>query len=761
MPTSLTPIILCGGSGTRLWPKSRLEKPKQFSRFGASHSLLQQTALRFQNGRRSISPQPAIIVGAERFRHEMAEQFEDCAADYQSMILEPFGMDSAPALAVSIVELSRTDPDAICCMVPSDHNISNLDGFYESLEKCVRAIEAHGWVMTIGIQPTEPETQFGYIERGDTSDVTGAYPVLRFHEKPNLVKAKEFFATGRFFWNSGIFCFRVRDMVAAFEAHDLNTWEAAQAAVDAGQRTGRELLLDGNEFSKSTKTSIDYAIMEKLDTIGVVPGAFRWNDLGGWNQIYDVTIDRDDQDNVCHGQVYTHGTSRSYIEASSRLVAVAGLEDVIVVEEEDCVLVLDRNKAGAVKELHQLMTADRRPELRSATAGISAQDALVWLRDVSVPFWAEHGIDRAHGGVFEHLHFDGSPVDDDHKRFRVLPRQIYCFAEARMMFPDHEIDFEPVLRSLFDHMVATGWHAEGGWIHRYNPDGSVQNPLRDTYDQCFVLLACASLHQATGWPEARAWADKTLNWLDANLLDETHGGYFENNERDLPRRANPHMHFLEAMLAWYDLTGEEDYLSRAEKIIGLFEKHFFNAADGVLAEMFDAQWRELPEPIHQLVEPGHHYEWAWLLLRYDRIKPTAGLREKAMRLYLHARGVGHQASGAALDFINRNGSRPDASKSTKPLDRARCWPQTEALKASVELERNGVAAAGAFRSDMLDLLFSRYLLTPLNCTRLAGENAVPGGWVDVLDDNGKSVAPYMPSSTWYHILCAIKICSEH
>ena len=761
---SITPIILCGGTGSRLWPTSRLEKPKQFGAFGSDHTLLQETALRFQRGRFDIECKPPIVVGAQRFAEDIDDQMTDVEVACQSIILEPFGMDSAPALAVSLVDLFREDPEQVCCMLPSDHKISNLDGFFSCIAKGFDAIEAENWVITFGIQPSQPETVFGYIERSNKPNTVGATKVVAVHEKPDRKTAQEFFESGRFFWNSGMVFFKVRDMVDAFQEHDPKTWEHAKLSVELGKRAENFVFLNEHEFRQCTKQSLDYAILEKIENIGVVPSEFRWSDLGTWGQIYGAEPRRDLNENVVIGDTFLHDVENSYIRASSRMVAVAGLENVVVVEDDDVVLVVDKDKSGDVKNLYDAMKEKGRSELQrraSSARQATARKAMRWLLTVSVPFWAEYGIDRTHGGVFAHLNFDGSPVDDDHKRFRVLPRQIYCFAEAQMMNPAIDLEIGPIFCNLFDHMVTTGWHDEGGWIHHYNPDGSVKNALRDTYDLCFVLLACASLYKATQWPEAKDWAMKTLVWMDKNLSDDTHGGYAENNNGSLPRRANPHMHFMEAMLAWYETTGDIEFLNRAARVVDLFEQHFFQTKTNTLAEFFEQNWQPRLEGADALVEPGHHYEWAWLLLRFDRLAPREGLREKAFALFGHARSFGHQDGGvgAACDFMGIHGELPDSNLSSNPLDRARCWPQTEALKAGVEMAKLGVQSAPNFCQSTLNLLFNHYLLTDSNKdSLLAGrKNSKAGGWVDVLDTAGEKVAPYMPSSTWYHLFCALKV----
>lgn len=359
-----------------------------------------------------------------------------------------------------------------------------------------------------------------------------------------------------------------------------------------------------------------------------------------------------------------------------------------------------------------------------------------WLVETAFPYWAANGIDYAHGGVHEALLFDGNPSPHPAKRLRVLARQIYCFSQAKLL--GWQGDADGILRHCLDTLTATGWHAGGGWIHLFNPDGSVRDAKRDTYDQCFVLFGLASLHRATGWPEAREWADRTLDFMYEALADHAHGGFFEDDARSLPRRANPHMHFLEAMLAWHEATGEEHFLDRAQAVTRLFERHFFDAGNSTLSEYFDADWTpRRADAGDRRVEPGHHYEWAWLLDRFCRYRPAASVEAKARQLFAIAATFGHHhATGAAA-----NGMQPDGSY-VEPT--ARLWPQTEALKAALAFERKGPVVASDLRRRMVAVLFTHYLDGP-----------VAGGWHDAIDAQGRVTAPDMPSSSFYHVVCAL------
>ncbi|MEL6818884.1 MAG: AGE family epimerase/isomerase [Pseudomonadota bacterium] len=727
--TKLTPVILCGGAGSRLWPLSRDEKPKQFHALFNEKSLLMNTMQRMPFGVfNGAQFTPAIILGSLGLRDTFAAEFSDTDIKPGGILLEPSIRDTAAAIAAVTRHVAAKDPDALLLVVPSDAKIDDHEAFRAAVAKAATTARTHDSIMLIGIKPTRPETQYGYIERGEPLDA--AYKVKKFREKPDLKTAKDYLATGDFYWNAGMFLFRAGRMADEFAARQPEIWEKASLATDKAKEAGDKgfWVLEKDAFDAAPKLSIDYAIMEGADNVGVVEAAFDWDDLGSWSQLHDAS-QKDSDGNALIGPAFAIDGENNHIRSDGPIVGVAGAQGLTIVAEDNKVLVVPTEKSALVKNVTQTFKA----QFKDDVAYDRSKPAIrKWLFDVCLPFWASAGLDPDYGGVHEAMAFDGTPAPHPKKRLRVLPRQIYCFAHA--MNTGWEGMDDATLRSLFDNLVTTGWHKkEGGFIHLFNPDGTVQNPLRDTYDQCFVLLACAWLHRSKGWPEARQWADKTLSWMDENLADP-HGGYVENSDRVMPRRANPHMHFLEAMLAWYEATGEEDFLNRAEKIVGLFQSCFYDPATGTLSEFFAEDWT--PDRTGD-VEPGHHYEWAWLLLRYNRLRPTEQLEQQAKMLFATAKAFGHhQQTKAACDTM-----RPDG---TGLSNRARCWPQTEALKCAIEMEKLGVGGASALRAQMVDVLFDHYL-----------SKYQPGGWCDAISAAGKPVAADMPSSTFYHVFCAL------
>lgn len=729
------PIVLCGGAGSRLWPMSRPEKPKQFHTLVNDHSLLANTIARMPHGiTGDYSFEVPIVLGNQSLEKEFRAEINagDMASD--TIILEPVIRDTAPAIAAATAFVRDKDPEAYLLVVPSDARIDDQRAFEEAVLAALELAVDDNRVMTIGIKPTRPDTQYGYIELGE--QLGAGHVVTRFHEKPNETAAQSYIDAGCYVWNAGMFLFRAEQMARLFENLQPKMWSYANDAVRKAGQDGVFVRLEPNAFSACDRLSMDYAIMEKADRIGVVEARFDWDDLGSWAQLY-ARAHKDENQNAIIGTGLTVEARKNYIRARGPVIAVAGIDGLTVVAEDDKVLVVPTEKSHLVKSVTSAFKA-----LQHSRPGLSDGDNTVirnWLFECALPFWIENGLDRDHGGVHEALNFDGTPAQHETKRLRVLPRQIYCFAHAKTMGWDG--DAAGAVQHCFDTLVNTGWHADSGWVHRFKPDGSVHDDTRDMYDQCFCLLAFAWMIRANiKADEAKAQLDRTIAFLDTQLANKTHGGFAEaiGATQSPYRRANPHMHYLEAMLALYDATSDTSYLDRADHIIDLFDRHFYDPDTATLTEFFQNDWTRIEgNGDHARVEPGHHYEWAWLLLRYLKHRHRDGLEAKARTLFSTANAMGHHGyTGAAADSMMPDGT--DVSVT------ARCWPQTEALKAAIAFEKCGLAAAKDLKKSMLKLLFERYLDGPIE-----------GGWYDRIDETGRICAVDMPSSTFYHVYCAL------
>jgi len=355
----VVPVILCGGSGSRLWPLSRSLYPKQLLRLLGDRSLLQDTVARL-----SAVPDVSVplVVCNEAQRFLVAGQLSElgCTAE---MILEPEGRNTAPALAVAAHRALRradADADVLLLVLPADHVIQSVSVFLEAIS-CARTAAESGALITFGVVPTSPETGYGYIRTRPGSGSVA--PVDEFVEKPDAETALRYLRSGSYLWNSGIFLVSARTFLRELEQHAPNIATAALSAVDTGSLEAGYLTLGRDAFVACRKESIDYAVMEKTQHASVVPLAAGWSDVGSFAALLDVS-ERDAQGNAFRGDVVALDCQDSYVRAESRLVAVAGIDNCIVIETRDAVLVTTRAHAQSVKQLVEAMEGGSRPETR-------------------------------------------------------------------------------------------------------------------------------------------------------------------------------------------------------------------------------------------------------------------------------------------------------------------------------------------------------------------------------------------------------------
>ncbi|MCM2310428.1 MAG: mannose-1-phosphate guanylyltransferase/mannose-6-phosphate isomerase [Steroidobacteraceae bacterium] len=354
----LIPVILSGGSGTRLWPLSRELYPKQLLPLVGSHTMLQETAQRVE-GVADVGP--PIVVCNESHRFMVAEQLQQLGSQPAAIILEPVGRNTAPAVAVAaLVALNgrAENDDPILLVLPADHVIRDVESFREAVAAGRVAAET-GKLVTFGVVPDRPETGYGYIRRARGSGP--AYPVAEFVEKPNLDTAIRYVQSGEYFWNSGMFMFRARAYLEELRRHAPAMLTACEAAVAAAKHDLDFTRLAAETFGACPSDSIDYAVMEKTADAVVVPLDAGWSDVGSWSALQDA-LPRDAAGNVTAGDVITEGTTGSYLHSTSRLIAAVGLVDHVVVETKDAVLVAPRDKVQDVKALVTQLKAQGRYE---------------------------------------------------------------------------------------------------------------------------------------------------------------------------------------------------------------------------------------------------------------------------------------------------------------------------------------------------------------------------------------------------------------
>ena len=351
----ITPVILSGGVGSRLWPVSREGRPKQFLPIGGARSMLQQTQLRLAG----IETAPAVVVCNEAHRFLVAEQFREIGEQPGAIILEPAGRNTAPAIALAAQQAIGGDPDALLLVLPADHHIAAPDAFLAAVEQGLGAAAA-GYQVTFGVVPTGPETGYGYI-RGGSEAAPGVLKLDRFVEKPDVKTAQGYLAEGDYYWNSGMFLLRAGTYLELLAQQQPAMYDACQGAMAAARRDMDFLRPDAETFLASPSDSIDYAVMEHTDRGAVVPLDCGWSDIGSWSALCEVGK-ADGDGNVVEGDVLALDTCNSYIRGESRLVATLGVDNLVVVETPDAVLVADRNKVQDVKAIVTALKAADRSE---------------------------------------------------------------------------------------------------------------------------------------------------------------------------------------------------------------------------------------------------------------------------------------------------------------------------------------------------------------------------------------------------------------
>lgn len=358
MTASFWPLILSGGSGSRLWPMSRRLLPKQFLPLISERSLLQDTVTRLQGVQGAHAP---IIVSNGEHRFLVAEQLREIGVKPEVQVLEPVGRNTAPAVAVAAFHAQSRQPDACLFVLPSDHLIQDVPAFHAAIAIAL-PLAAGGSLVTFGITPSGPVTGYGYIERGEPiAEAKDSFQVRRFVEKPDLETARGYVSGGRFFWNSGMFVFQARRYLEELRRFRPEIAAAAKAAWDAGTRDLDFLRLDAAAFEACPSDSVDYAVMERTSASVMVKADIGWSDVGSWAALWDAGK-KDEKQNVVHGDVDLRDAKGCYVRAESRLVSVIGANDLVVVETDDAVLVADKSRTQEVKEVVETLARKARTE---------------------------------------------------------------------------------------------------------------------------------------------------------------------------------------------------------------------------------------------------------------------------------------------------------------------------------------------------------------------------------------------------------------
>jgi len=353
----MIPVILSGGSGTRLWPLSRSQYPKQFLPLVSKYTMIQETLLRLNGVTHLKAP---IAVCNEDHRFMLAEQLMEIGIKPAAIVLEPVGKNTAPAVAIAA--LSAESEHDVLLILPADHVIADTESFHKAIDEA-RKLAEQDFLVTFGIVATEPETGYGYIKASAVRQ-GNAFNVAKFVEKPNQETAQRYLESGDYFWNSGMFAFKAGRFLKELEKFNPQMLEICRASLQAAKQDLDFVRLDKALFSSCPADSIDYAVMEKTDAAVVIPLDAGWNDVGSWSALWDVTR-KDESGNAIKGDVLTVDTKNSFIHSSNKLVTVIGLENLVVIETDDAVMVASKERVQDVKLIVDQLKANKRVEAKS------------------------------------------------------------------------------------------------------------------------------------------------------------------------------------------------------------------------------------------------------------------------------------------------------------------------------------------------------------------------------------------------------------
>src|SRR6202521_1551891 len=356
MTERIHPVILCGGAGTRLWPASREQLPKQFLKLVGEHSTFQETCLRV--GDPSLFER-AVVVANRDYRFLVREQLEEIGVDAE-IVLEPARRDSAPAAAAAANLIARREPNALVLVLAANHVITHPDNFVAACRRAAAAARA-GHIVTFGIEPDHAATGYGYIRPGEAiAGAEGARAVAAFVEKPDAAKAARYVKDG-YLWNSGNFLFRADVFLDEYREFAPASADAAARAVEKATHDLGFILLDPEAFAATEKRSIDYAVMEKTKRAAVLPASFGWSDLGGWNAVWALSP-RDRDGNATRGTVVMVGAHGNLVTSEGKVAALVGVDNLVVIVEDDAVLIAARDRAEELREVVARLREQGRPE---------------------------------------------------------------------------------------------------------------------------------------------------------------------------------------------------------------------------------------------------------------------------------------------------------------------------------------------------------------------------------------------------------------
>lgn len=666
-----------------------------------------------------------IIIGSVAHRDTIADQLAEIGVEAQ-VLLEPQARDSAAAMAAASAWVLRHDPEGVIVFVASDHYIPDEAAFREAAV-AAGAGARQGQIVTLGVRPVGPSSAYGYIKPAGR----GLSAVEFFREKPDSITAAQYIEDG-YLWNSGNFIVSAATLTAELTAYAPAVQAAAVAALPPID--GRSVQTFSDAFLDAPKISIDYALMEKTRRASVLEVDFGWSDLGAWDSI---AASGEGNTGIHIFEDSEHCLARA---PDGVLVAALGVQNLGIIVEPDAVLVCDLSKSQDVKRLVERIRATSPKHLDFAKPALERLDVgghrfANWLRMRALPTWATLGL-GADGSFAESLTLNGRAFSAP-RRARVQARQIFVYGQAGAMGwtgPWRQI-LASALTCLYDNYLKPDGFART----LLTPEGT---PLDDTsmlYDQAFILFALSAAKAAgVEDPTIEARAIKLRDGLIAEALPN--GAMKEKGEQ--PYQSNAHMHLLEACLAWEAISDDAGWSALADQVAHLAMDVFIDAEGGFLREFFGEDWKPAAGQDGRLVEPGHQFEWAWLLTRYGASRKNDRAIAAARKLYANGRiGIGERPL-IAYDAMNDD--------LTIRSQRSRLWPQTEWLKASLILAEHAVEGERALLlADAAAAQRALWLyLTP------------DGLWRDKRLADGQFIDEPAPASSFYHILAAFMQVSQ-
>ena len=635
-----------------------------------------------------------------------------------NVLLEPVGRNTTAAIAAAAGWIVSRAADGIAAVFPADHHITD-DSAFEAAIRATLAPASNGAIVTLGVPPTSPSTAYGYIR--PSSGDGPVWPTVGFEEKADPVRAARLIAAGAL-WNSGIFVAAAGTICAEVRTFAPSVADAVDRALGDLTTSGETWLL-GVAFADAPPIAFDRAVMEKTTLGAVLPVTFAWSDLGAWDAVLAASVTDADGNNLSHGARATDAHDVLVRAGSGIQVAVVGASRLAIVADGDAVLVCGLDQAQAVVSAGGAVGR----ATRLSTLVEAAEMFDVWLRTAALPLWATVGTDAATGAFREALTQDGQMVDP-HRRARVQARQTFVFASAAAA--GFAGPWLSVARAGFDTFRRDAMRADGLFASCLDLAGAQIDPTARLYEHGFVLLALAGLHKADPGRDAECEAVQLLERMQ--VFRHPAGGFRETGSNAF--QANASMHLLEAALAWEEVGRDRAWGVLADGLVELALWRFIDPASGALSEFYDADWRRLTGT-DGLIEPGHQFEWAWLLVRWGAARGDPRGVVAARRLFTVGRGAFDPVRGVVVNALWDDLTVRDPG--------ARLWPQTEHLKAALIL---GDTAAALEAANGL----AAYLDTPAR-----------GVWRERMRIDGGFVAEPSPATSLYHLFLAVRELAQH